>query len=103
MHIQVINYPRTALMSSSLGAWSLVISSLASPSPFPFLPRVAPSEDGRLPEVGSKKEEKTHHQRTCSSLLMVILRPYRQLPWLRILDIQVGIWYQLYLNTLTIV
>jgi hypothetical protein len=32
MHIQVINYPRTALMSSSLGAWSLAISSGISPS-----------------------------------------------------------------------
>jgi hypothetical protein len=38
MHIQVINYPRTALMSPSLGAWSLAISSLASPSPFPDSP-----------------------------------------------------------------
>ena len=95
MHIQVINYPRTALMSPSLGAYSLAISSLASPSPFPFLPRVAPSEDGRLPEVGWKKEKKTHHQRTCSSLLMVVLRPYRQLPWLEILDIRVGICCQL--------
>jgi hypothetical protein len=37
MHIQVINYPRTALMSPSLGAWSLVISSILSP--FPPVPR----------------------------------------------------------------
>jgi len=52
MHIQVFNFPRTALMSPSLGAWPLAISSLTSRSPgvpkflsfkVPTL-RVAPSE-----------------------------------------------------------
>jgi hypothetical protein len=69
MHIQVINYPRTALMSSSLGAWSLAISSLASPSPFPGSPvspvsRSFPESRGVKMEGSPKWDERKRKRLT---------------------------------------
>jgi hypothetical protein len=71
------------LMCPSFCAWISAMS--------PSLSISADFLNGELAGVKQIKIEKTYRQHTCSSLLKAALQPYHLLPWLRILDIQVGI------------
>jgi hypothetical protein len=93
MHIQIIKYLTQAnLVGPSLGAYS---SASVHPFNHNIRPLASPYSPSRAGKRVIRREKWTHHQRTCSSLLMVVLRPYHLLPWLKTLDIQVGNWYQL--------